>query len=123
MQDKYATTTLWRPVSQVELDLIAASDWARFPPRLPEQPIFYPVCNEEYATQIASQWNTQDDKVGYITRFEVKTDFLERYEIHVVGSQIHSEYWILAEDLAAFNNAIVSKIEIVARFDAGSLHR
>ncbi|XXT22624.1 hypothetical protein WME94_13810 [Sorangium sp. So ce429] len=70
------TTTLYRPGGQAELDLIAASGHRRFPPRLPEQPIFYPVCNEEYATQIASRWNTADGKVGYVTRFAVRSDFL-----------------------------------------------
>jgi hypothetical protein len=31
---------------------MAASGSKDFPPRLPEQPIFYPVRNEEFATQI-----------------------------------------------------------------------
>ena len=37
---------LYRPVGQAELDLIAASGWRRFPPRLSHQPIFYPVLSE-----------------------------------------------------------------------------
>ena len=46
-------TILFRPVGPKELPLIAASNYREFPPRLPEQPIFYPVLNEEYARQIA----------------------------------------------------------------------
>ncbi|MBX6316429.1 MAG: hypothetical protein IRY99_26480, partial [Isosphaeraceae bacterium] len=46
-------TTLYRPVGPVELALIEATGWRAFPPRLPEQPIFYPVLNEAYARQIA----------------------------------------------------------------------
>jgi hypothetical protein len=50
------TTTLYRPVGQEELNLIKSSGYREFPPRLPHQPIFYPVLNEEYATQIARDW-------------------------------------------------------------------
>ncbi len=49
------TIYLYRPVNQIELDLIEKSCWTRFPPRLPEQPIFYPVMNEEYAIQISKE--------------------------------------------------------------------
>ena len=111
-----ATTTLFRPVGQAELDLIRATGMKRFPPRLPEQPIFYPVCNEEYAVQIASRWNTQGGEVGYVTRFEVRSDFLSAYEVHVVGSRVHAEYWIPAEDLDGFNDAIVGEIEVVRKY-------
>jgi hypothetical protein len=87
-----------------------------FPPRLPEQPIFYPVCNEDYATEIAKGWNATSEAKGYVVRFEVRSDFIERYERHVVGSKVHEEYWIPAEELEAFNDAIVGLIEIVAGF-------
>jgi hypothetical protein len=52
--------TLYRPVGQAELDVVRSSGWRRFPPRLPEQPIFYPVLTEEYAVSIARDWNTED---------------------------------------------------------------
>ena len=57
------TTVLFRPVGQKEFDLIRESDFTAFPPRLPQQPIFYPVLNEHYATQIAPEWNanSQDE--------------------------------------------------------------
>ena len=113
-----STTTLFRPVGQQELDLIAAAGFRAFPPRLPEQPIFYPVLNEAYATQIARDWNTKhnDPPVGYVTRFEVRSDFLDRYEIQVVGGSQHSEYWIPAEELDLFNRNIVGEIEVIAEF-------
>lgn len=50
-----STTTLYRPMGQKELELIEASGWSACPPRLPEQPIFYPVTNIEYARQIKVQ--------------------------------------------------------------------
>lgn len=112
------TTVLFRPVGQKELDLIRASGFIAFPPRLREQPIFYPVLNEEYARQIARDWNTKhnSERVGYVTRFQVNSEYLTRYEIQTVGGSIHQEYWIPAEDLAEFNRNIVGKIEVIAEF-------
>ena len=70
--------------------LIEESDFKAFPPRLPEQPIFYPVLNEEYATQIARDWNAKynPDKIGYVTSSEVKKEFLDKYEVKIVGGKI-----------------------------------
>jgi predicted GIY-YIG superfamily endonuclease len=98
---------LFRPVGQAELDLIAQSGWKKFPPRLPSQPIFYPVANEEYAIRIAKNWNAKYEGIGYVTLFWVKEDFLSSYPIQTVGSSIHQEYWIPAEELEAFNEALV----------------
>jgi hypothetical protein len=110
------TTILYRPTGKNELALIRESGYTAFPPRLPSQPIFYPVCNEEYATQIARDWNARNGHTGYVTRFHVRTDFLSYYDVHIVGSSIHQEYWIPAEDLEAFNRHIVGQIEVIAEF-------
>jgi len=112
-------TTLYRPVGQAELDLIRAAGMRAFPPRLSWQPIFYPVLNETYATEIARDWNTKDAAsgyVGYVTRFGVRADFLAPYEARVVGAQRHQELWIPAEDLAGLNENIVGLIEVIAEF-------
>jgi hypothetical protein len=112
------TTTLYRPVGQTELDLICESGFTRFPPRLPDQPIFYPVLNEGYATQIARDWNAKYNKIkrGYVTRFQVRAEYLNRYEIKIVGGSEHQEYWIPAENLTEFNDNIVGKIEVIAEY-------
>jgi hypothetical protein len=112
------TLVLFRPVGQQELDLIRELNFAAFPPRLPEQPIFYPVLNEEYARQIARDWNAKrnEPRVGYVTRFAVRSEFLQGYEVHTVGGSMHQEYWIPAEQLAAFNRNIVGSIEVVAEY-------
>ena len=112
------TTTLFRPVGTKELELIRQSDYASFPPRLPEQPIFYPVLNETYATQIARDWNTKHnpDKVGYVTRFKVRSEYLRNYQPQTVGGASHQEYWIPAEELAEFNKNIIGKIEVISEF-------
>jgi len=110
------TTVLFRPVGAKELELIRESEFTAFPPRLLEQPIFYPVLNEEYAVQIARDWNAKHDGVGYVTRFRVRNEYLSRYEVQTVGSSLHREYWIPADDLASFNDNIVGKIELVAEF-------
>ncbi len=110
------TSILFRPVGAKEFALIQESGYTTFPPRLFWQPIFYPVFNEEYAIQIARDLNARDGNSGYVTRFRIRTDFLRRYEVHQVGSTIHQEYWIPAEDLEAFNRNIVGKIEVIAEF-------
>jgi hypothetical protein len=112
-------TTLYRPVGQREMELIAESNYKCFPPRLYWQPIFYPVLNQEYAEHIAFEWNTKDEFSGYcgiVTAFDVNDDFLSNYQIQNVGGTIHNEYWILAEDLDAFNNSIVGGIKVVNLF-------
>ncbi|PZQ53593.1 MAG: hypothetical protein DI570_23935 [Phenylobacterium zucineum] len=114
------TITLYRPVGTAELNLIERAEFAGFPPRLPEQPIFYPVTNEAYAQQIARDWNARhnDDRKGFVTRFAVRADFLAAYERMVVGGREHEEYWIPAEDLEAFNAALVGPIEVVGAYEA-----
>ena len=111
---------LYRPVGQKEFELIRASGFQAFPHRLPEQPFFYPVLNEEYARQIARDWNAKynAEPVGYVTRFSVHTAFLQRYEIKTVGASVHQEYWIPAEDLPEFNCNLIGEIEIVAEYRA-----
>jgi hypothetical protein len=113
------TMTLYRPVGARELELIAESGFRRFPPRLPEQPIFYPVCNERYAIEIAERWNAKQSGQGFVTRFSVRSDFMVRYETHIVGARYHEEYWIPAEELDALNDAIVGTIEVVREFSTG----
>lgn len=110
------TVTLWRPVGPAELELIRQSDMGAFPPRLPEQPIFYPVTTEEYAVKIARDWNVHATGAGYVTRFEVRKDFLDQYQMQDAGGRAHREYWIPAEQMDALNQAIVGQIEIVRSF-------
>jgi len=55
-----------------------------------------------------------------VTRFQVRTEYLQRYEIKTVGSTIHQEYWIPAEELREFNRNIVGKIEVTAEFREGN---
>ncbi len=109
---------LWRPVGPAELALIRASGMRAFPPRLPEQPIFYPVLSEEYAIKIARDWNAPASGKGYVTRFRVTKAFLGNYEVHEVGGKTHREYWIPADDLAGFNAALMGEIEVIAEFAA-----
>jgi hypothetical protein len=110
------TKTLYRPVGPKELELIKASGWRAFPPRLPEQPIFYPVMNEDYAVQIARDWNVRECGGGFVTRFQVKADFMAKYEVQQVGSGVHKELWVPAKELAEFNDNIVGEIEVIREF-------
>ena len=108
--------TLYRPVGPQELALIRDSGWKSFPPRLPGQPIFYPVTNEEYAIQIAREWNVPASGSGFVTRFEVEEEYVKRFPRKVVGSKIHEEIWVPAEELARFNSKIVGGIHITREF-------
>jgi len=110
------TVTLWRPVGPKELQLIEENGMKEFPPRLPEQPIFYPVLTRDYAVKIARDWNVPASGAGFVTRFRVRKSFLDRYAPQDAGGRAHREYWIPAEDLPAFNAAIVGTIEVVDRF-------
>jgi len=113
------TTSLFRPVGQKELDLIAESGYRAFPPRLDWQPIFYPVLNEEYASFIAREWNTKDEAsgyVGYVLRFAVRTEYLAKFPVQKVGSATALELWVPAEELEEFNANVVGLIEVVASY-------
>ena len=110
------TVTLYRPTGPKELALVEASGYKAWPPRLPEQPIFYPVTNEAYAKEIAMQWNTKQSGVGYVTRFEVKKAFMDKYEVQQVGASYHTEWWIPAEDLDALNANIIGTIDVIGEY-------
>lgn len=110
------TVTLYRPTGPEELELVKQSGYKRWPPRLPEQPIFYPVTNEEYAIEITTKWNRKDIGVGFVTRFEVERSFMEKYDIEQVGAAHHTEWWIPAEELDALNDNIVGLIEVIGEY-------
>lgn len=110
------TITLYRPTGPKELELVKESGYKKWPPRLPEQPIFYPVTNEEYAIEITTKWNIKDSGIGYVTRFEVNKEFMDRYEIKCVGASHHTEWWIPAEELEKLNENIVGLIEVIGEY-------
>ncbi len=110
------TVTLWRPTGQEEIELVAASAWRAWPPRLPEQPIFYPVLNRWYATKIAREWNAPRGGVGYVTRFDVRKAYLDQFPVQQAGGREVLEYWIPAEELVGFNENITGVIREMARY-------
>ena len=108
---------LYRPVGVDELALIAQTNYTAFPPRLPEQPIFYPVLHFDYAEQIARDWNTKSSGyAGFVTRFEVEDTYVRGFPVQIVGNATHEELWVPAEELAEFNGHIVGKIAVVASY-------
>ena len=114
---------LYRPIGYQELELIANSNFLAFPPRLPSQPIFYPVLNLEYGIQIAKDWNTSDPNsgfAGFVTQFDVDDTYVSQFEIKIVGGRQHQELWVPAEDLAQFNRHILGEITVVAAYYGNS---
>jgi hypothetical protein len=116
MENMKETVTCYRPTGPNELKLVAELNWTRWPPRLEGQPIFYPVTNQEYAEEIAEKWNVPASGSGYVTRFEVQSDYLEQFEIQKVGGLHHTEWWVPSEELETFNDHIVGQIEVVRKF-------
>jgi len=114
--------TLYRPTGPDELELVKQSGYTRWPPRLPEQPIFYPVTNERYAKEIAAGWNVSAHGSGFVTRFLVKKTFMDQYPIQTVGASHHTEWWIPAERLADLNAHIIGKIEVIAEYRGDNAH-
>jgi hypothetical protein len=110
----YGTFTLYRPVGLEGLKLIESSGGRR---RLSSQPFFYPVLREDYAVQIARDWNARDTGAGIVPRFSVDADFVRRYPTRTVRSSQHQELWIPAEELSEFNDHIVGNIEVVSSFE------
>ena len=110
------TVVLWRPTGPEELALVEQSGWQAWPPRLPDQPIFYPVLSREYATSIARDWNVSRSGAGFVTRFTVRKRFLDRYDVRQAGGRTILEYWIPAEALEELNADIVGRIEVVEEF-------
>jgi hypothetical protein len=112
-------TNLFRPIGLRELELLWDSGMREFPQRLENQPIFYPVVNLDYARQIARDWNTPDAKSGFsgfVTKFEVSSSYLSKFELHTAGSAAHREYWIPAKELSVFNKAINGQISVEEGF-------
>jgi hypothetical protein len=116
---------LYRPTGLVELRLVAERSFRRWPPRLPEQPIFYPVLTVDYARAIAREWNTVDAAsgyVGFVTRFELDDAFAARYPVQVAGGRAHEELWIPAEEVDAMNDHLIGTIEVIEAY-AGAEYR
>jgi hypothetical protein len=72
--------------------------------------------NEEYAIQIARDWNVKASGSGFVTKFKVEKEYVDKFEIHNVGGFIHNELWIPAEKLDEFNSHITGKIEVTKEY-------
>lgn len=115
MNKKVETVTMYRPTGRNELQLVIDSGYKEWPPRLPEQPIFYPVTNERYAIEV-NNWNVRDKGTGFITKFKVNKAFIDKYSIETVGAKHHTEWWIPAEDLEELNENIEGLIEVIGEY-------
>ena len=83
---------------------------------MPEQPIFYPVMNEEYAVQINEQWNVPAYGSGCVMKFLINKEYVQKFDVQNVGEEIHNELWVPSQELKEFNNNIVGLIEVTKEF-------
>lgn len=110
---------LFRPTGLKELVLVRDSGWASWPPRLPDQPIFYPVTTFGYAEKIARDWNSvlpAPDNMGFVTEFTISEAAARRYPVEEAGGREHRELWVPAEELGWFNGELTSTIRIVSAY-------
>lgn len=110
---------LFRPTGLSELKLVAARGWRAWPPRLQDQPIFYPVLSLEYARRIARDWNTKDafsGFVGFVTTFRLQDEFAARYPVQLAGGHSHEELWVPSDELEQFNDHIVGAITVLEAY-------
>jgi hypothetical protein len=108
---------LWRPVGLTEMGLVFDSGMRRFPPRLPEQPIFYPVLARSYAADIAGGWNVRDvPHAGYVLKFDLADEYAAGFDVQVVGASVHQELWIPASEVSEVNRQIVGNITVDEAF-------
>jgi hypothetical protein len=94
-----------------------------FPPRLPEQPIFYPVLTFEYAEKIARDWNSVRENhifVGVVVRFGIDDAYAMRFQAQNVGGHDCQELWVPAEQLDEFNQHVIGAIDVVAEYRNGA---
>ena len=113
---------LFRPTGYRELELVENTGWRRWPPRLPDQPIFYPVTTFAYAEKIARDWNSvlpAPNNQGFVLRFKIDEATTARYPRQLAGGRDHEELWVPASDLDVFNDGIIGLIEVVARYRDG----
>ena len=114
---------LYRPTGVKELELVRDSGWRAWPPRLPDQPIFYPVTTFEYAEKIARDWNSvlpSPDDLGFVTRFEITPSCAAQYPVEQAGGKAHEELWVPAEQLDAFNKELIGTIQVVSAYQNGA---
>jgi hypothetical protein len=108
--------TVWRPVGPLELELIKKANMRAFPPRLPDQPIFYAVLSEEYAVKIARDWNVPASGSGFVTRFQVRRSFLDNYSVQKARRLGSPGILDPCGRYGSFNQAIVGEISVDAEF-------
>ena len=107
----------YRPISIAEFKLVYEGGMRGFPPRKPDQPIFYPVLDRRYACEIAEKWNaTSGEFAGFVTEFHVNDEYARRFPRRQVGEARHAELWVPAEQLDEFNRNIAHPIHVVDAF-------
>lgn len=53
------------------------------------------------------------DGAGFVTRFEVESEFLHRCPVQQAGGRTILELWVPAEELDDFNAHVVGRIQVV----------
>lgn len=109
-------TTLYKSLSPVQLAQVVSLGWRAFPAMDDDQQIFAPKLHQAYAEMLARQLEMAHFQAGYVVRFTLGNDFLQRFTPVSVAYREHEEYRIPVRSLAELNRAIVGRIELVSGF-------
>ena len=110
------STCLYKSLTPAQFAGVIQSDWRELAAESPDQKMFYPKLNRQYAEMVARMLNLAHYNAAYVVKFNVNALFLARYEIQTVAYDEHQEYKIPIEDLPLLNCHIVGIIEVVSAF-------
>ena len=107
---------LYQSLTPAQFAAVIRSGWRQFSADSAEQKFFYPKCRLAYAEMIARMFNVAHYSAAYVVQFRLPLCFLQRYQIQSIAYEEHQEYRIPTADLAAMNQHIVGRIEVVSAF-------
>ncbi|WP_437206646.1 hypothetical protein [Planctomicrobium sp. SH664] len=110
--------TLYCSVGQPELDFIAGAGWVRLPLSQKGMATFTPVLSEAYAIRIAREQTRRanSEYAGYVLRFHVEKEYLERLEFREAGGRGFREFVIPEREHERFNAHLVGEIALLHEF-------
>lgn len=113
-------TKLFRSVTSKEIELIKAADWNKFPPRIVDEPVFYPTATKDQAARSAidlSKLSGQGTVVEFPIAFGQMSGLL-RYMNKDGDRRNDEDSWLLVETL---NRNLRGPIVAGQRFVQGQL--
>ncbi|RYD52190.1 MAG: ADP-ribosylation/crystallin J1 [Sphingobacteriales bacterium] len=106
-----AVTTLYHTVSESGLQALQTLRWRGLPPCA--EAAFYPALTRQFALETTRLWKLPEWGTGYLTRFKISARYVRDFEVQSLSGEVYEELWVPTEELGAFNQHIVGKIEVL----------